>query len=66
MANTRPTTSWKPGETLTDNYGLAVPRNGPPGDYQVFLGLYKLEGLQRLKLADGADHITLGPISVRP
>ncbi len=65
VANTRPTTSWKPGETLTDNYGLVVPRGAAPGAYQVFVGLYKLEGLQRLKLKDGSDHVTLGPISVQ-
>jgi mannosyltransferase len=64
VANTRPTTSWKPGEAIADNYGLVVPRGAPPGAYEIELGLYKLEGLQRLKLADGADHATLGPITV--
>jgi uncharacterized membrane protein len=66
VANTRPTTSWQPGETITDNYGLVPPRNAPAGAYQVSLGLYKPEGLQRLTLPDGADHAVLGPITVRP
>jgi hypothetical protein len=65
VANTRPTTSWKADETVTDNYGLVVPRGAPAGAYQVYVGLYRLEGLQRLQLADGADHATLGPIMVR-
>jgi len=65
VANTRPTTSWKPGEIVTDNYGLVVPRGAPAGAYQIELGLYKFEGLQRLKLADGTDHATLGSITVR-
>jgi len=65
VANTRPTTSWKPGESITDNYGLVVPRGAPAGAYQIEIGLYKLEGLQRLKLTDGADHATLGPITVQ-
>jgi hypothetical protein len=42
-----------------------VPRGAPAGAYQVYVGLYRLEGLQRLQLADGADHATLGPIMVR-
>ncbi|HLQ33538.1 MAG TPA: hypothetical protein VK457_12695, partial [Chloroflexota bacterium] len=66
VANTRPTTSWKPGEIITDNYGLVVPRGALAGDYQVYVGLYKAEGLQRLELTDGSDHATLGPITVRP
>ncbi len=64
VANTRPTTSWKQGETIADNYGLVVPRGAASGTYQVLLGLYKLEGGQRLMLADGTDHTTLGPITV--
>lgn len=64
VANTRPTTSWKAGESIADNYGLVVPRGAPAGMYRIELGLYKLEGLQRLKLADGSDHATLGPITV--
>ncbi|HLG72674.1 MAG TPA: glycosyltransferase family 39 protein [Chloroflexota bacterium] len=66
VANTRPTTSWKPGETIADNYGLVVPRGAPAGAYQVYVGLYRAQDLQRLKLTDGADHAVLGPISVRP
>jgi mannosyltransferase len=66
VANTRPTTTWKPGESITDNYGLVAPRGATAGEYHIELGLYKLEGLQRLKLADGTDHATLGAITVRP
>ncbi|HEX6512371.1 MAG TPA: hypothetical protein VF157_08735, partial [Chloroflexota bacterium] len=66
VANTRPTTSWKPDETIPDNYGLVVPRGAAAGAYRIELGLYKLEGLQRLMLAGGSDHADLGPVSVTP
>jgi len=42
-----------------------VPRGARAGAYQVYVGLYRPQDLQRLKLTDGADHAILGPISVR-
>lgn len=35
-----PTTSWQPGELITDRHGLFLPANLPPGDYRLIVGLY--------------------------
>jgi hypothetical protein len=39
-AGARPTTSWVPGEYVTDVHELAVPADLAPGDYIVEVGLY--------------------------
>jgi mannosyltransferase len=36
------TTAWTPGETVTDNHGLYLPPDLPPGPYRLLLGLYDL------------------------
>ena len=36
------TTRWPPGEIISDNHGLLIPTNTPPGSYQLRLGLYDL------------------------
>ena len=38
--NLKPTTIWPPGETITDNHGLLIPADLPPGEYTLLLGLY--------------------------
>jgi len=38
--NLKPTTIWPPGETISDNHGLLLPADLPPGDYTLLLGLY--------------------------
>jgi mannosyltransferase len=48
----RPTTTWKPGETIRDNYGLLILPGTPPGDYQIEVGIYSLDTGQRLPIAD--------------
>ena len=39
-SNLKPTTIWPPGETITDNHGLLIPADLPPGEYTLLLGLY--------------------------
>ena len=36
------TTRWPPGETISDNHGLPIPPDLPPGRYQLLIGLYNL------------------------
>jgi mannosyltransferase len=60
----RPTDSWKPGETITDNLGLLIPPGTPPGSYRRIAGMYDAETLERLRLPDGSDHVNLPPITV--
>jgi hypothetical protein len=38
----KPTNNWPPGETISDNHGLLIPADLPPGDYTLLLGLYDL------------------------
>ncbi len=55
---TRPTATWRAGETITDRHGLWLPAGTPAGDrreYQLQVGLYQPETGQRLLLATGAD-----------
>jgi mannosyltransferase len=66
----RPTTSWKPGEVVFDNHGLLIPPGTPPGSYRRIVGMYDAETGQRAKLADGAsggegDYISLSPVNVQ-
>ena len=56
---TRPTTSWEPGETIIDRYGLWLPPEVKPGDYHLSIGLYRPADGQRLYLPDGKDSLQL-------
>ena len=60
----RPTSSWQPGEQLTDRRGLLLPSDMPPGPYHLRVGLYRLSDGSRLLTAEGADGLDLGPFSV--
>ena len=61
---TRPTSTWTPGEIVLDNHGLLIPPGTPPGCYRRIVGLYDAETLERLKLPDGSDFISLSPVTV--
>ncbi len=60
-----PTTSWQAGETILDRYALAIPAGAAAGNYYLNVGLYRPEDGWRSQLADGANALRLGPISVR-
>ncbi|MCZ2115297.1 MAG: DUF2723 domain-containing protein [Anaerolineae bacterium] len=66
VQGTRPTSSWRPGEVVTDPYFVQINSDIPPvqpGDsYEVHIGLYLLATLQRLPTLDEegnpmGDHI---------
>jgi len=61
----RPTTTWQPGETVLDNHGLLIPPGTPPGSYRCIIGMYDAETLERLKLSDGSDFISLPAVNVQ-
>jgi hypothetical protein len=61
----RPTTTWQPGETIFDNHGVLIPPGTPPGSYRRIVGMYDAETGERLKLSDGSDFISLPPINVQ-
>ncbi len=60
--NLRPTTSWKKGEQVQDNYGIAIPPDLPAGSYTLEIGMY--EGDRRAQIAGAGDHLNLGQVRV--
>lgn len=64
VGDSRPTTSWRPGETIVDNHGVLIPPGTPPGDYRRIIGLYDLETGDRLRLPDGRDYFALPSVRV--
>jgi 4-amino-4-deoxy-L-arabinose transferase-like glycosyltransferase len=62
--NLRPTTSWKTGEQIQDNYGIAIPGDLPAGKYTLEIGMY--DGDRRSHVDGGADHLILGEVQVLP
>lgn len=62
LGGTRPTSSWLPGEYLTDTYEIALSPEAEPGEYVLELGLYQLPQGQRLRQvapASGATEVRL-------
>jgi hypothetical protein len=60
----RPTDTWQPGEVVLDNHGLLIPPGTPPGTYRRIIGLYDAQTMERLKLQDGTDFVSLPPVTV--
>jgi hypothetical protein len=70
VQGTRLTSTWAPGEIITDPYSVPLPADAPAGAYSVHIGLYLLETLERLPVlnADGApvdDKVVLPGLTVR-
>jgi hypothetical protein len=55
----RPTYSWHPGEEITDNHGLALPPDIPPGEYEITVGLYDDATGERLQVI-GEEGVAVG------
>lgn len=69
-ANTRPTTTWREGEVIVDEYAIPIAPDAPPGDYRIEVGLYDpITGARLPVLGDDgtsvADHLVLTTIEVR-
>ena len=43
-----PTTEWRKGEIVRDQYDLTIPFDAPPGEYQIEVGMYVGETGERL------------------
>jgi uncharacterized membrane protein len=50
-----PTSSWQPGQIVTDTRGIEVPSNAPAGRYQVIIGLYRYPSFERLAIDSGGS-----------
>ena len=63
FAGTRPTSTWKPGDLVRDDYPLALPANLSAGKYRLVVGLYQPNG-PRLNLSDGRIEADLYSLEV--
>jgi len=65
-----PTQQWFVDQVILDRHTLVVPPDAPPGDYELEVGMYLLETMERLKVtATGgptADRVVLGTFPLRP
>jgi hypothetical protein len=68
ISEERPTISWTvPNELLVGpRTRWSLPPDLPPGDYQLWLGVYEPTGGTRLTLPDGNDHYVLAKVSISP
>ena len=62
---------WLPGQRYKDPYQLTIPKDLPPGNYLVEVGLYEMVGKRRLHISDEAgnlagDRYILGRVRVEP
>jgi hypothetical protein len=64
QAGAAPTTTWLPGEILTDPYSIPIPADLPPGPYRLITGLYDAATGSRLSTGSGADFVELGQVTV--
>jgi hypothetical protein len=62
-----PTSQWQPGEIVIDPITFPLPENMESGTYTLFVGLYQLDTLERLPVANdttGENAIFLGEITL--
>jgi len=67
----RPTTGWRQGEVIVDNYQIAVPSGTAAGPYRLWIGLYDPATNIRLPLYSGDqrlldDRLDLTEVTIRP
>ncbi len=66
----RPTSTWRPGESIVDRHGVLLPDDLPPGQYQLVAGLYDPITGNRLLVTAGTsappgDSWPVGTVQVR-
>jgi hypothetical protein len=59
-----PTSYWDVGETITDDYVLAMPNGTLPGEYQIEVGIYHAGDNVRLPVQSGGDSVRLSSVSL--
>ncbi len=63
-----PTSHWRPNETIIDPHQIPLSTDLPPGEYQIWVGMYQLETLERLPLVadtSGENAILLGSMTIQ-
>jgi hypothetical protein len=69
VGGARPTSGWRPGDEITDPYGLAIPLATPPGSHRLILAVYDAATGDRLPIPTEAgvgDHLELGALRIDP
>jgi len=59
-----PTSTWQPGQTFEDHYGLTLPSGAPPGVYEIEVGVYLQASGDRLRVGLSDEGIVLGAVRV--
>lgn len=62
-----PTSRWRPAETVIDPQPVRLPDHPLPGDYTLWVGMYRLETMERLPVTDvtaGESAIRLGTVRI--
>ena len=70
LENRYPTSWWSPGYIVSDTHEIALPTLGRPATLTLIAGMYRLETMERLSIADETgtpvgDHVVLGTIVLR-
>ena len=66
----RPTPGWRAGEVIEDSYEILLDGNLAPGEYELSVGMYDVESVERLAVYDASgerlpdDRIVLGLLHV--
>ncbi len=63
-----PTSRWRPGEVVIDPHVVMLPAELPTGEYTVWVGMYRLDTMERLPLQNdtsGENALLLGSIMIR-
>jgi hypothetical protein len=55
VSGQRPTSTWKPGESIIDRHGVLLPDDLAPGEYQLVVGLYDPATGNRLLVTAGTS-----------
>lgn len=65
----RPTTTWRPGETISDQFAMLLPMDAGPGVYHLRIGLYDITSQARLPMlrSDGTtgEFFIGGEVTIR-
>jgi hypothetical protein len=69
VGGSRPTSSWRAGEEITDNHGLALTPGIPEGQYRLAIGLYDPATGERLPVVTAeealpTDRVLVGPVQI--
>jgi 4-amino-4-deoxy-L-arabinose transferase-like glycosyltransferase len=65
QAGAAPTTTWLPGEILTDPHTLSLPGELPSRDYRLITGMYDPTTGRRMPVSTGGDFVDLGTVTIQ-